>query len=456
MSYIKRRNWSNAPWMLISKDDLMVEKEQCQDEGRDISSVEDELNSLLNLDLDIEENQQKAENLMDKIQLIPIDPSIDSAEPSDLESIKAARPAPQELPALKLSEQELLDKALGAWQGRASGCLLGKPVEGRRIWQIEKYLKSQNRWSLSSYFSANSSKEIAAECGFDISNLSLFEEGITCMPEDDDTNYTVSGLSIIKQYGKNFTPESVGNFWLSNLPLLHVCTAERTAYRNLANSIPPPYSASFRNCYREWIGAQIRADFYGYVNPGNPEKAAEFAWRDASISHVKNGIYGAMWVAAMIAAAYVSDDVETIIKAGLAQIPASCRLTKAINQTIDKYKSDMSYKDAAADFNSRWNENKSHHWSHTISNAEIVTISLLWGNKDYEKTICSSVMAGFDTDCNGATCGSIMGTLLGANKMPAKWIEPLKDTLITGVAGYNSVSLTAMAHETVELIKSDK
>jgi hypothetical protein len=84
----------------------------------------------------------------------------------------------------------------------------------------------------------------------------------------------------------------------------------------------------------EWIGAQIRTDVYGYVAPGNPELAAELAWRDAYLSHRKSGIYGAMWVAAMNAAAFTLLDMEAVIEAGLAQLPASSRFAAAIQRTI--------------------------------------------------------------------------------------------------------------------------
>ncbi|MHB1000457.1 MAG: ADP-ribosylglycohydrolase family protein [Armatimonadota bacterium] len=452
MNSITRKNWAKQPWMLLENHDLITERNQCADEGIDISSVQAELEELISADLTVEENQQRAENLMVTIQSLPRVEGYPRSEPSDLAGIQAVRPSAVDLPALSLSDDALLDKATGGWQGRASGCLLGKPAEGRRAWQIEKYVKAQDRWPLSAYFSANAPEDLAKECGFDISNKSLFEEGIDRMPEDDDTNYTATGLAIVKQQGADFTPEGVASFWLSNIPLFHVCTAERVAYRNLSNCIPPPQSAFYLNASREWIGAQIRADFFGYVNPGNPERAADFAWRDASISHIKNGIYGEMWVAAMLAAAYVSDDVETVIRAGLAQVPAESRLTSGVEYVLNQYKSGISYEDAVADLHKRWDENLFHHWCHTISNAEIVAIALLWGEKDFEKTICMSVMPAFDTDCNGATSGSVLGIILGASKLPSKWIAPMNDTLITGVAGYHSVSLTQMGRETVELI----
>lgn len=452
---VGRRNWSQHPWTLIESVDLEIERRQCVEEGKDVSALDAEFTALIASDLSHEANQQRAEALLDRTLLLPTMAGYVHREPSDLEGIRRERPVPCHLPMRSLTDAELLDKATGAWQGRAAGCLLGKPVEGRRSWQIEKYLKAQGRWPLKSYFSLTASAELVRECALTITDRKLFEEGITCMPEDDDTNYTVTGLALLKRHGAAFTPEHVAAFWLDNIPYFHVCTAERVAYRNLVAGIAPPLSASHRNVYREWIGAQIRADFFGYVNPGNPERAAEFAWRDACISHVKNGIYGEMWVAAMLAAAYVCDDIETVVRVGLAQVPATSRLAVGVCGILELKRQGASDEDAVADLHRRWHEDRRHDWCHTVSNAEIVTIALLWGGMDFGRTICLSVMPGFDTDCNGATSGSIMGVILGANRLSAEWIAPMRNTLLTGVAGYHQVSLTDLGSETVGLIRKN-
>ena len=449
---VPRSNWSGQPWLLIAPGDLATELLQAAEEGRDLSAVTAEFEAIAGLDLADEANQQRAEALLDRVATLPTVTAYPYREPSDLPSIQAARPAQLDLPTLTPDRETLLDKALGGWCGRAAGCLLGKPVEGRRSWQIRKYLESLGEWPLNDYFSNRGDPATAQECGFNLGWAALYREGITCMVEDDDTNYTVTGLAVRQRFGPDFTPADVARFWLSDIPIFHVCTAERVAYRNLVAGIAPPDSAWVRNYYREWIGAQIRADFFGYVNPANPERAAEYAWRDAAISHVKNGIYGEMWVAAMLAYAFVCDDVETVIRAGLAQIPAKSRLTAAIERIICLKHEGMSYEDVIADVHARWDENYYYKWVHTISNAEITAIALLWGEMDFEKTICYSVMPGFDTDCNGATAGSVLGVMLGADRLPAKWIAPMNDTLLTGVAGYYRVSLTQLAQESVDLM----
>jgi ADP-ribosylglycohydrolase len=444
-------NWLKAPWFRISTGDLTTERKQAVEEGRDLSALEAEFAALTKLDLDLPENQARAEALLDAVLDAPLVPNFAYDEPSDLAGIQSARPSAPPLPACGLDQASLVDRALGAWQGRAAGCLLGKPVEGRRSWQIREYLESQGRWPLDRYFSGQADPEVAKRCNMSLDRKALYEEGITCMVEDDDTNYTVTGLVVRERCGADFTPQDMARLWLNELPLLHVCTAERVAYRNFAASIPPPHSATYRNPYREWIGAQIRADFFGYANPGNPERAAEWAWRDACISHVKNGIYGEMWVAAMLAAAYVLDDMSAVIRAGIAQIPAKCRLAAAIAHILELHADGASETAVFADIAARWDENVGHDWCHTISNAEIVTAALLWGAKDFGRTICLAVMPGFDTDCNGATAGSVLGLMLGANKLPESWIAPLNDALLTGLTGYHRVSLRDMAAKTIAL-----
>jgi ADP-ribosylglycohydrolase len=461
--------WTKDVWLHLSKRDLRVEMDQCRDEGKDLSKVQAEFDALLADDQDEEDMgfQARAGKLLDKSARLRPKSGHPYKEPSDLAGIRKARRGRVKLPQADLGDQALLDKALGAWQGRSAGCLCGKTVEGRTRQQIEAYLKHQGRWPLSFYFSNKADEAVRKANNFREPSSRCYVENINCMVEDDDTNDTATGLAVVERCGKDFTPADVGRFWMGNIPILHTCTAERVAYRNLVSLVGPPgpdgkldgpfSSATYRNPYREWIGAQIRADFFGYVNPANPERAAEYAWRDAAISHIKNGMYGEMWAAAMLAAACaVSQDVEKVIRAGMGEIPAKSRLHEDLTTVLDWHKSGIGYWEAIDRLHARWDQMNGHHWCHTNSNAQIVAIALLWGGRDLGKTVCCAVMPGFDTDCNAATAGSVLGLMLGAKGLPAEWISPMNDTLETGVAGYHNVRLSFMAQRTLELIRRDQ
>lgn len=152
--------------------------------------------------------------------------------------------------------------------------------------------------------------------------------------------------------------------------VLHCRTGSFCQY---SERIPSAGYGNRYNPYREWVGAQIRADYYGYINPGNPGAAAEYAFRDASISHVKNGIYGSMFVASMISRAAVSSSTSDIVRTGLRCIPKTSRLYKAVSEVIDGYENGINFSDWSARFNKEWNDEIQHHWCHVISNACIVT-----------------------------------------------------------------------------------
>jgi ADP-ribosylglycohydrolase len=171
--------------------------------------------------------------------------------------------------------------------------------------------------------------------------------------------------------------------------------------------------ATYLNPYREWIGAQIRVDSYGYAAPGNPALEAELAWRDARLSHVKNGLYGAMFCAAMIAAAFVLDDPLQIVEAGLNEIPQTSRLCHEMQQTIAIcHRHDFhSFETALDEINMLLGH---YHGVYTNNNTALVVAAVLLGGHDFEKVITTAVMGGWDSDCNGATAGSIIGAMRGA------------------------------------------
>ena len=107
-----------------------------------------------------------------------------------------------------------------------------------------------------------------------------------------------------------------------------------------------------------------------------------------------------------------------------------------------------------AHIHARWDERQDHDWCHTISNAEIVAAALLYGEEDYGKSICMAVQTGFDTDCNGATVGSVVGMLAGAGGIPDKWISPFGGRLKTAIAGYGEVTAEGLAEKTAEIISN--
>ena len=440
-------------WLHFNQQDLQTERQQCLDEGKDLSSLETEFAELQSLDLESDPSlQSRVHALMDRAEELPMREDYSYEEPSDLVSIRALRPdGPRRFDG-PLTELEIFDRIHAAWVGRCAGNLLGKPIETWRSEKIWSYLKDLGQFPLSAYIASEGPDEVLAK--YELDRGEAFIDRVPHAVEDDDLNYTVSGLAILKKRGSGFTPNDVAQFWLENIPAMRTYTAERVAYRNFMEGIDPPRSASYRNPYREWIGAQIRADFWGYAALGNPELAAEYAWRDASISHVKNGIYGEMWVAAMIASAPFVSGAREVLQTGLAEVPVNCRLASRVREIVEWKEEGLGYDEAVGRLHERCDEHSFHDWCHTLTNAQVVAVGLLWGEDQFESSICKAVQACFDTDCNGATVGSIHGMRHGLASIPDKWSGPLNDRLETAVMGYLLKPISELAKETFETYRS--
>ncbi|MBL1069013.1 ADP-ribosylglycohydrolase family protein [Streptomyces sp. 7-21] len=413
--------------------------------------------------------RELAERLLDELAALPS--PLAEREPTDLAAIRAACPdwpAPRRAAAGRDgsddregrdgrdSRDELLARLHAAWLGRAAGCVLGKPVEKLPLAGIRALAQATGNWPLRTWFTARGlPREVAEAYPWNRrSRATSLAETIDGAPEDDDLNYPLLGLLLLRRHGTAFTTADVAALWLDTLPAGRTFTAERVAYRNLLAGLEPPLTASYRNPFREWIGAQIRADVFGWTHPGAPGRAAELAHRDAVLTHTANGVYGAMFTAAAVAAAAGgATSADECLRTGLAVVPPGSRYAEAVRAGIEAARAHPGGDEEFAAVADRLHDRfAGHHWVHVLPNAALLAAALTHAGGDFSGSICRVVSGGWDTDSNGATAGSITGLLAGSpGALPERWTAPLKNRLATSIGGFDGTGFDTLAAQTLEL-----
>ena len=272
---------------------------------------------------------------------------------------------------------------------------------------------------------------------------------LTRSEPDDDINYSVLALLLLEERGTDLATEDVARAWLRYLPAGYTFTAEREAYRTLLARTPTGFAqglaAGFdvrecaKNDYADWIGAQIRADVYGWVCPGQPALAADLARRDAELSHEGEGVYGAMLVAALGAALPDAGSLDAALERAVAEIPASSACAEAV--AFGRALADRA--DAVDALHARYGELSP---VHTVNNLALVVWALAAGQGDFDAAIGDAVAAGWDTDCNGATVGGLFGVWRGA--VPRAWTAPWAGRVATNLAGIGELALDDLVTRT--------
>jgi ADP-ribosylglycohydrolase len=386
-----------------------------------------------------------AEDLLDELADLPS--TLAEDEPTDLPRIKAACP---DWPAARVCARPSPLAFEAAWLGRAVGCLLGKPVEKLPLDGIRALARATGNWPHTTWFTARGVPgDLLARYPWNRrSAATSLAENIDGMPEDDDLNYPLLNLLLLKRHGRTFTTADVARLWLDELPPGRTFTAERIAHRNLLCGIEPPHTARHRNPFREWIGALIRADVHGWTNPGDPAAAAEQAYRDAALTHTANGVYAAMFTAAVIAAAATgTQDVHACLRTGRTVVPPRSRLAGAVDHALRLAEEHADFDDVVDALHTV--HAPTHHWVHAVPNTALITAALAHADGDFGGSVCRAVSGGWDTDSNGATAGSVAGLLAGTpDVLPDRWLTPLKNRLATTVADFDGTGFDTLAHLT--------
>jgi ADP-ribosylglycohydrolase len=439
----------------IQPEDLVgYELRQAAEEGKDVAAIAarwrdaggpDAPAGGASPDPAAPELRRLASTLLAELEELPR--PLASDEPDGLEAILAGSgPGRFPLPG----DDELARRIRGAWLGRAVGCLLGKPVEKVPREGIRELLEATGTWPLSTYFTAQGlPPEVAARWPWNRASApTSLAEVIDGMPEDDDLNWTMLGVALLERAGNRFTTEDVAKLWLDLQPAGRIFTAERVALRNLLLALDPPETATHANPFREWIGARIRVDAYGWAAGGDTHEAARMAWEDARLSHTANGVYAALFMAAAHAASLGGASAGECVAAGENVVPRSSRLAEALRTARDLASGEPDWELVVDGLHDRYG---SYHWVHAINNTALVAAALRRFEEDFAGGICAVVAGGWDTDSNGAAAGSILGACLGPEAIEARWTEPLHDRIASSLPGFGDARIEELALRTVAL-----
>jgi len=326
-----------------------------------------------------------------------------------------------------LNKQQLKDKIKGGWAGQTIGVTFGGPYEFR--------------------FQGTFIGDYQSLSWYDgyLKNVMANNPGLY-----DDLYMDLTFVDVFEKYGLDAPLDSFANAYANaGYMLWHANQAGRY---NILHGIKAPMSGYWKNNpHADCIDYQIESDFAGLMSPGMPNTASAISDRIGHIMNFGDGWYGGVFVGAMYSLAFISDDINHIINEALKTIPKQSEFYQSISDVIAWHKKYPN------DWKQTWLEIQKK-WANDIGcpegvfvpfnidakvNAAYVVLGLLYGQKDFTKTLELTTRCGQDADCNPSTAGGILGTILGYDKIPAYWKMGLKDA--EGIDfKYTTMSLAAV------------
>lgn len=313
------------------------------------------------------------------------------------------------------------DRTFAGWAGKTLGGIVGAPLESHKC----------------------------------LSDLTIE----TCWPKtvypNDDLDIQVVWLEMMEEIGLDLRSIDLARYWQER------CWYNFSEYgvflNNLQKGIHPPRSGTWNNgFYFESMGCPIRAEIWGMICPGDPERAAVFARRDGGLDHGGVSIEAEVYWASCIALAYVRHDLMDVLKEGFSHVSRDCVLQGIFDFVLAMWLSAEKLKDTPERLSHFWRTLIRQYGHRDASKLEInfafTVLALLEGGEDMKRTLVTAINLGWDADCTAATAGALIGVLHGGSSVPADWLEKIGSTLSCDVeVRHRNATLDEFTQDTCRL-----
>lgn len=290
-----------------------------------------------------------------------------------------------------LGRAEFRDKVYACWLGKNIGGTLGAPYECRKY-----------------------------------AHALTFYDPVPKEPlPNDDLDLQLVWLQMLEERGVPPRLPDFAEYWRR-----FACSYPWNEYgfciRNLNRGLRPPVSGWFENYYVDEMGSPIRSEIWACIRPADPQGAAALAWMDSAMDHAGGeGTFGEMFWAAVESAAFVMKDPYDLISIGLDMIPPSCNIARVIREAVWCRRNGVRWGEARERVATIFGSTQP---CNAIPNHGFTIIGWLYG-EDFGDKLCKAVNCGYDTDCSGATLGSVLGIIDGTRGIPKRWSDPVGRTI---------------------------
>lgn len=296
---------------------------------------------------------------------------------------------------INLNSAVFREKVYGCWLGKNCGGTLGAPLE--KMWGEAEM--------------------------FDVWWYPQLQEG--GIP-NDDLEMQLIWLKALEEVGPHLRATDLARYWLDHIG--YNWDEYGLSKTNLRLGLLPPVSGFYNNWFKDYMGSPIRTEIWACVAPGVPSIAARLAYEDALCDHAGGeGVFGSLFNAAVESAAFVIEDREQLLEIGLSYIPPWSQTARAITTACTAHAEGVDWKEARERV---LQAVPSQIAQYAPLNLGFQVLGWLYG-EDFGDAICKAVNCGYDTDCTGATLGSILGILAGQRNLPEKWTAPLGEAIAT-------------------------
>ena len=290
-----------------------------------------------------------------------------------------------------MNSEIMRKKILAGWLGKAIGGTLGGPFEGV----------------------------------MDVLSLDFYDPVPQEAMPNDDLDLQVVWIHHLRTQGcREVTPDVLAQAWIKHVQFPFDEYA--IGIRNYRQGIPAEDCGWYDNYFGECMGAAIRSELWAALAPGEPERAAGFAWADAVFDHAGDGVWAEVFLAALQSLAFVESDPDVLLDRSLTFLPAESRVRAAIEMARLGCAQGKGWLQIRNEILAAYGKTN---FTDVACNLGFTVLGWLAGQGDFGKSICIATNCGYDTDCTAATLGALLG-IIDPDSIPQKWIDPIGDKVV--------------------------